>query len=208
LTFTALKTGTSDVTVGISTTSLSDKVQALVKSYNDFLGQANALRQGSMGADSLLLSVESQLRRIVFSDYSASNGGTFSRLSDIGVSFTDANRLQFDSSKLSAALEQDPSAVKRLLADDVHGIAAAFTGYVDDFTDADGVLDSRIEGLNSSKRTLERRIENTEFRLVRTEERLRAQFAAMDSLVARYQATSDYLTQQLFSLSGSSGSAR
>ena len=60
----------------------------------------------------------------------------------------------------------------------------------------------RLASLQDTR--LDGQIANMEFRLERTEVRLRAQYTALDSLLARLTVTSDFLAQQLQSLPGSS----
>jgi flagellar hook-associated protein 2 len=67
---------------------------------------------------------------------------------------------------------------------------------------AGGALDTRIKGLQRSIDVIGEEREALQARLTAYEARLRTQFNALDSLVARLRSTGDYLTQQLANLPG------
>lgn len=69
-----------------------------------------------------------------------------------------------------------------------------------------GSIDSRTDGLNRSIADIDDRRETLNKRLELTEQRLRAQYAALDGLIAQLRATSDSLTRQLATLPGNGGS--
>ena len=69
------------------------------------------------------------------------------------------------------------------------------------FIDTDGLLAGRTEGLNSSIKMIGKQREAFELRLANVEKRYMAQFTALDSAIASMTQTSNYLTQQLASLS-------
>lgn len=70
----------------------------------------------------------------------------------------------------------------------------------------DGTLASRTQGIDRSIDDIGLRRETLTKRLAATEKRYRAQFTALDSLVASMQQTSNYLTQQLANLPSTSNS--
>ena len=70
--------------------------------------------------------------------------------------------------------------------------------------DTDSIIDGRLDGINSSIEDLATRRQAMANRLESVEKRLRAQFTALDTLMARMQQTSSFLTQQLANLPSSS----
>jgi flagellar hook-associated protein 2 len=64
-------------------------------------------------------------------------------------------------------------------------------------TRSDGLIAGREEGLSSRSRLLEDQQLRYERRLELVEQRLRAQFTALDNLVSQMQSTGTFLTQQL-----------
>ena len=71
-----------------------------------------------------------------------------------------------------------------------------------------GPISSRTKGISSSVNDINGRREILGRRLVETEKRYRAQFTALDTLLARLRTTSDYLTQQLKTLPGFTSSGK
>ena len=63
-------------------------------------------------------------------------------------------------------------------------------------------MHSRVDGLNARVDLLQDQQARWDTRLASIETRLRAQFTALDSLVANLNSTSQYLTQQLANLPG------
>ena len=71
---------------------------------------------------------------------------------------------------------------------------------VDGYTRTDGLIETRTKGLQSSIDEVTKSREALNARLVSVEQRLRAQFNAMDTLVAQLRSTGSFLTQQITSL--------
>ncbi|MDH4134432.1 MAG: flagellar filament capping protein FliD [Gammaproteobacteria bacterium] len=82
------------------------------------------------------------------------------------------------------------------------GFASQLVQMIQGVLDNNGTLDSRIDGLNASIKSIGEQREAMNRRLEQTEQRLRAQFVALDGLVAQLRSTSDYLTRQLANLPG------
>jgi len=80
------------------------------------------------------------------------------------------------------------------------GIAHQLDALITNFLKADGALDSRTDGIQDRIEDIEDRRERLDFRMEALEARYRAQFNALDSLLAQLQSTGDFLTQQLASL--------
>ncbi|MOA65555.1 Flagellar hook-associated protein 2 [compost metagenome] len=67
-----------------------------------------------------------------------------------------------------------------------------------------GTLDSFNKGLNASLKDLQKQQDTMAKRLETTETRYKAQFNAMDRLLAQLNASSSFLTQQISSMQKSS----
>lgn len=77
------------------------------------------------------------------------------------------------------------------------GYAARLDRLAASFLGESGALASRIHGIDSSIKDIGARREAISRRLVKVEANLRAQFTALDSLIARLTTTGNYLQQQL-----------
>lgn len=71
----------------------------------------------------------------------------------------------------------------------------------------DGLVDGRMDGINTSIKELGTRREALANRLVLIEKRYRAQFTALDTMLASMTQTSNYLQQQLANLPKAGGSS-
>ena len=102
-----------------------------------------------------------------------------------------------DAGRLADALGTDPAEVIALFTHGTEGLPARLQAAADALTQSDGLIAGREEGLNSRVRSLESQQLRYERRLELVEQRLRAQFTALETLVSQMQSTSSYLTQQL-----------
>jgi flagellar hook-associated protein 2 len=83
--------------------------------------------------------------------------------------------------------------------DFAHGFAAKLNKLVGDMLDGH-LIDSRIDGINSSIKDIGSQRDALNQRLADTEKRIRAQFTALDTTMASMTPTSTFLTQQLSKL--------
>ncbi len=70
----------------------------------------------------------------------------------------------------------------------------------------DSLIDGRIDGINASIKDIGARRDALALRLEMIEKRYRAQFSALDTMIASMSTTSNFLTQQLANLPGSRSS--
>lgn len=207
------KTGTSTLTVAQDTTSVTSAVTAFVKAYNDANTQLRDLTayntQSKQGAllfgDSTARALQASMKDMVQHAFPSGSSG-LRTLSDIGVSMQRDGSLEFNSSKLTTALASSPTAVSDLFTTSTsgnQGLASYIEGSLKSMLSTTGLFASRTDGINRSISDLTNQRERLTTRLEQIEKRYRAQFTALDTLVASMQQTSTYLTQQLASLSSS-----
>ena len=80
------------------------------------------------------------------------------------------------------------------------GLAERLSDWINTLSDEGGALSSRTDGLNSRKLRLDDQEDRLNLRLEQVEKRYRAQFSALDAMLASMQQTSSYLSQQLAAL--------
>ncbi len=190
--------GEAQIDLTRNTAPISDGVQAFVSAYNRLRGEISSLSGGDLGGDSLLRNIESQIREVLNTPVPAN--GSYAYVQQIGISTAESGDLQLDASRLSTAIDEDLEVLAALFADSDNGFAIKLDTVLERFVEVDGLIDSRVEGLNGQISSLETQRGNLERRLEATEERLRAQFAALDQLVSQLQNTSRFLAQQLAGL--------
>ncbi|MEW5757154.1 MAG: flagellar filament capping protein FliD [Pseudomonadota bacterium] len=200
----AAKPGTL-VNMGVSQNSGS--IQTLVKGFVDSYNKlADVMRQMSMVdvennkrgvlvGDATLRTVMSGLRTQI-SNATSGITGPYDTLASIGVTSDKTGKLTLDSAKLTKAIDADFTSVGQIFAGD-NGYAARLEDYLDGYVGTKGVLDSKIDGLNTSIKGLDKQRETLQYRLDSLEKRYTRQFAGLDEIISSMQLTSSFLNQQL-----------
>ncbi|MGC1952788.1 MAG: flagellar filament capping protein FliD, partial [Gammaproteobacteria bacterium] len=164
-----------------------------VARYDTETGQA-----GSLFGDSAVRNVEFQLRSLLGGR--VGEGGSLQSLADIGIKTDDTGKLLLDSATLDKAIQEDVDAVAALFVGEA-GLATRLDNLVAGYVDSRGIIEGRTTGLTDRIEDISDQRTALTRRLATLEERLLAQFTAMDALVGQLQATGNYLTQQFSALS-------
>jgi flagellar hook-associated protein 2 len=210
LTLTLLKEApgtTTTLAVARDPALVSNAAQALVKAYNDAVksfrdlsGYDAASKSGGiLLGDSTVRSIQSRLRTILFGSVDTGVAG-ISSFSDVGISFQTDGTLAFDAAKFDAAMSTSSTALSSLFTGATTGIASRLDTTIGAWLATDGLIASRTEGIDGTIRDIGRRREALELRLIQVERRYRAQFTALDAMVASMTQTSAFLEQQLANL--------
>lgn len=212
VTFNLLKAnpGTSTtLTVEKDKSSVEAAIKTLVTSYNELEKTISnisrydtASNQGSvLTGDSTVRMVQNRVRAMLTGNQPAAGG--ISSLSELGISFQKDGTLKLDDSKLSSVLtdpDKNTAAFFITQPDEAEGFASRLGELIDGMTRSDGLIPSRMDGINNAIKNIGKQREALEFRLEGVEKRLRAQFTALDAMVASMTQTSNYLQQQLANL--------
>ncbi|BET25532.1 flagellar hook-associated protein 2 [Limnobacter thiooxidans] len=134
--------------------------------------------------------------------YNGSNtiAGTINGVAATGVSSTLSGAVGDASEGLQFSVAQDASGNMGSITFS-KGLAERLSDWINTLSDEGGALSSRTDGLNSRKLRLDDQEDRLNLRLEQVEKRYRAQFSALDSMLASMQQTSSYLSQQLAALS-------
>lgn len=201
--------GPTTLTVSKSNAAVTSSLNAFIKAYNDAVGVMKSLgsydavnkQASTLTGDATLRSAQSQLRTALF----ASNGGSnanLQRLSDLGVSVQLDGTLKLDSTKLSAAITSDFSSVASLVSD----VGSRFKSTISGLVATDGAVSARIDGINSTIKSIGTRRDTLNLLLAKIEENYKRQFTALDVQLTKMQSLSSSLEQQLASLPSISSS--
>jgi flagellar hook-associated protein 2 len=188
---------THTVEIGQDLGAAQAAVKSFADAFNDLRAQIKSLRNGELGADNSLITVERQVFSVLNSSIT---GGTYSVLSEVGLSMQKDGTMTLDNTELEAALQADLDGVAQLFGADGQGFANRLATLADSWLSSDGLIDSRQDGLKARVDDLVDRQIAFERNLERVEARFLAQFTALDGLVAQLQSTSQFLTNQLASL--------
>lgn len=177
-------------------------VQAFADAINELRSAIKGFRNGQLEADSSLLSIERRMFTVLNSP--AANG-TFSVLSEIGLSMQKDGNMTLSNSDLQSALQTDFDGVAQLFASDTQGFAKRLADLADSLLAGDGLIETRTDGLEARIDDLVDRQISFERNLETVESRYRAQFSSLDALVGQLQGTGQFLTSQLAQLPGANG---
>jgi flagellar hook-associated protein 2 len=235
LTLKSLTTGPVAIEVGPpgpDQAALKTKVKAFVDAYNSAIDliktktEEQAVKtptlqsdygKGVLRGDIALLSVQSQMRQFVSSVIPADPASTaYDRLADIGISVPSssgskedrlAGKLVIDDAKLTAAIQADPTAVRRLFGGvtGVDGLAQGLTKILEPVADlTGGSLSQRATQSTRESSRIADQLTAMDARLKVKEERLRRQFTAMETALAASQNQTSWLSGQIAGLTTSS----
>lgn len=198
------------LTVGVDKGAATSAIKKFVESYNKLISTTNQLTSvvsagdgkppvvGGLVGDSSVRSVLSGLRAELVSPQS---GGDINVLADLGITTQKDGTLKVDDAKLNKAIGDNFTAVSSFLTGS-DGLMSRLASRVDGYTKSGGVLQQRMDGLQGTLRSVEKQKSALELRMTQVQDRLYAQFQAMDSLVSQLNKTSERLTQALGSLPG------
>ncbi|MBI4996382.1 MAG: flagellar filament capping protein FliD [Rhodocyclales bacterium] len=215
VTLTLLKEETTTLTIAKDSASVKSALQAFVKAYNDVNSLAHDVSAYSadtktasiLTGDSGVRSLQTALRQMI--GYSVEPATLSVRnLSAVGITMLRDGSLEFNASKFDAAEAKSSSDVATMFSSDTtatKGVAVRMSAVLDSMLATNGLLASRTDGINRSIKDVSKQREALGLRLVAIEKRYRAQFTALDTLVASMQQTSSFLTQQLANLAKLSG---
>ncbi len=191
--------GTAAISVSEDRSVGSSAIEAAVTAYNELIIGLSTQRESTLQGESILLGIETRVRQI-FTSRLNNTGSNFQYLFDVGLTFDRDGILSLDKDKFDQAIEDDFNGVVELFTNPDNGFAQAVDSVLSSYVNTDGLIQARTDGLSESRSQIDDDIERIEDRIVLTEQRLRRQYASLDSLVGQLNATSSFLTQQLANL--------
>jgi len=179
------------------------KVQAFIDAYNgvgDFLDRnagydAVTKVAGPLNGDPTIRGVEGTLRGSLVKAFSFA-GNPFTSLGQVGVSIDSTGTLSLDQTKLAAALDQDPQALRQLFSGDgtSDGAFTSVARALDPITQSStGILATRDSGFSDQITSLDDQIARFEERLAKREQTLVAEFSALETTLSALQSQSGSL---------------
>ncbi len=223
---------TSTVTVGNDTAAVTAKINNFVSTYNDAIGlinkqsayNATTKTAGVLSGDSTVMDLQSELQRMIGNPVTTGPNAQlspYSLLSQIGITTNENDgTLSVDATKLSTALSTNFQGVVDLftrnsgvanLDSSQYGLAVQFGQKLDALTHFyvgpgspdNGVIATRINGLNSQMSDIDNQVAAMEVLMTQKEDNLNKQFSAMESLVSSLTSEGNSLLSALGSMSTS-----
>jgi flagellar hook-associated protein 2 len=208
----------SSVTVTSDREAVKTAIQDFASAYNNLVKaiaeqtryDPGSKTGGPLQGDSAATGLQRQLRSLLGAGSEASS--TFRRLSDVGLSVQRDGTLSVDSARLDGATAQLAELRKAFAANDADpqkdGFARRYADLAQQVLGVSGSLSTRTEGL---RQRIARNGEDqvaVEERVERFRARLVAQYTAMDGNLARLNALSGYVSQQLITLQNNGSNNR
>ncbi|MCH8179341.1 MAG: flagellar filament capping protein FliD [Proteobacteria bacterium] len=209
------KTNTSPTTVTVDqdTAGITKGMQDFITAYNsvvstirvqtmyDEASKTAGPLQGNATARGLL----AQMRGLIGSSTSASN--VFSRLSDVGIDINKDGTLSMKSTKFNDAMSKNMADLKKFFGNSsdtdstLNGVGTRVKNLTKQILDAtSGAIANSTNGLNSTITRNKNKIEDINEHATKVETRLRAQYTALDTSMAKLSGLSTYMTAQLAAL--------
>lgn len=189
--------------IGKSTVSTERNTESLRASLDEFVTQYNAmattltrLSETELQGDQLPRGIDTRMREVFFASTELGNGDSATAL-ELGFTFDRYGKLSIDENKYSASLEAGVNRFVEAFAKADTGIADRFSAVASEYTQAGGVIDTREDGVDIRRNSIDDQIDRLEYRIEKTNDRLRRQFTAMDLVVTNLQSTSAFLTSRL-----------
>ncbi len=206
------------VTIALDDQAIVDNASSLVDSLNgvfDTLDRydsynAETEERGLLLGDATVQQIRSRLFNVLIAPNSELTG-QFKSLSEIGIRVGQGARVEFDQDKFNQALQTDRDAVEALLTFEqfeldengeetdtlvAQGVGVEISKLLDRLTDdIDGVVQGKLDTLDTQVRLNEQRIEELNERLESRRQRLLAEFQAMETALAQLQDQSAALGQ-------------
>jgi flagellar hook-associated protein 2 len=202
---TKIKAFVSAYNAVVDTTNAKVSEKKIANPASDFQASLGQLH-GDTGMRGMLGALRAEMTEIV-------NGAGINDLTDLGISIPKstgsssadgkAGRLVLDEAKLTQALEADWTTV----SDFFDGFATSVVTFVKKQTGGSGVIDERLKSSTRNLDRLKDQVEVTNERLDAKEQRMRAQFAAMELALQNSQTQQAWLTGQLAALNSQLGAS-
>jgi flagellar hook-associated protein 2 len=209
----------------IDTEAVTKKVQALVDAYNAVVTATRAeltekgdpkattssgLKLGALfgdsGLSSMLGSLKSQMSQVV-------TGLGLTSLKDLGIDVPKSTggtptqdakdgKMTLDTTKFAEVLNADYTKVRELFTGKgtTKGISSLISDYVGSQTGTNGVITGRMNSDDTVIKDYDDQIERLNDRMKTTQERLKAQFTAMETALNNSQTQQAWLTSQIATL--------
>jgi flagellar hook-associated protein 2 len=185
---------TVNVSVDNSSSSLSAAVKVLVENYNKFRDEfdkdtaydAENDKPSTLTGDSTVQQFEVGIATLFSGSFTGV--GKYTSLVDFGITFTSDGKLEYDDTKLQAAIASDPDAVKEFFTKKDTGFAAKVGALIESLAGADkSMLSNRLESLDKIVENNNTRIDEMNARLDKQKESMLMSFYNMELAIGRSQ---------------------
>ena len=205
--FSALTTGASTLTVSSDAETLQKRVKEFVDAYNALnTALATSTRYDSASntagyfqADSSIVSLQNGLRNAFSPSATVTgiSGSAFKKLADLGLEMKTGGAISINEDKLKKVLQENSKEVGDFFSEGSVGVADKLYAYTRGILGSEGVLETKLTALNSASKRNTAEQDKVNDRASIVEARLRTQYTALDTKMSSLNALSSYVTQQV-----------
>jgi len=200
----------TSLSVTRNTGTITSSVNSFISNYNNVLEfietqqsyDATTGEAGLLLGDATTNSIRNSMKNMISGTFTGM--GNIDQLADLGISLNSEGRLELASSTLTDALDDNFDDVMQFFTQTTtgsEGFAVKMVDALDTILDpSNGTLAARTTGIQGTIEDIQDKVDTLEMRNMAWETRTRAQFNALEMLLAEYQSTGDYLSQQITGL--------
>jgi len=219
LSLTAVATGSTNVTVATDTSNTSTLVNSFISAYNilqSFIGSQSssttdstgAVTAGPLASDHDISDFSSSLQNMIFNAVPGLTG-TIQSLDNIGIGFSNVDDILTvtDQSKLTAALQTNPTGVSALF-NSTNGLTAQLNKFVTNVNDPTiGLVATETNSLNAQNSSLQDQINALETQVNNANTQMTNEYIAMESAISQIQTETQTLNAYFGTSTSSSSSS-
>ncbi|MGI2166382.1 flagellar filament capping protein FliD [Shewanella oncorhynchi] len=200
---------TTTVKIEQDNDAVKTNIQAFVDAYNSLATAVDKMSAydkdkktaAALQGDSMIRSIESQLRSISSERVTTEDGGSIA-LYDIGIKTDRYGKMSIDDTKLTKALSEDMPNIEALFSTPDKGLANRFYDLADSYVKSRGLIADRETSYTNQQSRLDDQREAFTRKMDQLTARLTKQFNAMDLVVGQLNQQSSGLVDRLNSLPG------
>lgn len=182
--------------------TLMDTMDSLYK-HNTYTDGANNYDGGALSGDSMLRSLKSQIQNMMTG---ITNRSGDLDIYSVGIEFDSDGQMSLDTTKFKENIKDNFNAVVNLFSGEDNdpdnvtekdGVLLRLDSIIETYTKSKGVLDERSESLNAEIRDYEAQESENAAYLEQYEENLRQRYAKLDTTIANFNNSLNYLYSAL-----------
>lgn len=199
-----------DLVISADKNNTIDKIKEWVNSYNALLdtlgsltkytsvksGENQSTKNGSLLGDNTLRGIQSAIKNSLST---AQDNPELKGLGNLGITTnSQTGKLELNESKLKTAFDDKPAQVANFFSGNGKdsGMATEIHNHIQNYIKTGGVIENANKSINTNLDRLNTQVARVTESIENTIARYKQQFVQLDTLLAKLNGTSDYLTQQ------------
>jgi flagellar hook-associated protein 2 len=202
VTLNLLNTGTATVEIKADTETPFNKIKDFVSKYNEAVNliATSLSKEGKLSGDISLFSLQQALRSKAITQVTGGEEN-FNALSKVGLNINTSGNLTINETKLNSVIASNPQQLSSLFNQSSEGVAVRLTSEIDkQINEGNGLIPLHQRTYENEIKTLNKSIEDLERRLEIHQRYMEQQFAVMEKMLAQFNATSNWLNNQITAL--------